>query len=268
MIGNIITSNVTKRPTTLQIALGVLLREKSLIECFHDLGVTCSYDEVLRFKTSAAAAAVDGNTTSRPITDGDNGLVQAVADNFDANISQNGIRSTHALALLLTQPQQTEHDHAEDKEIIRRLKKEELHKPVTSEVPIKHYNGTKKPPMPPCEAKHSVLTLKVLAQQTILHRRSQDLDFDFLKNIVTDSLPPEYSGFNTKLTREQGQSHKPATKEMYTPLIDMVPSDPDTMMSAMTEAKRLTLQCGQNIHRLYSRPTAISCNDKRHVGAS
>ena len=32
---------------------------------------------------------------------------------------------------------------------------------------------------------------------------------------------------------------------MYTPLIDMVPSDPDTMMTAMCEAQRITVECGQ-----------------------
>ena len=32
---------------------------------------------------------------------------------------------------------------------------------------------------------------------------------------------------------------------MYIPLIDMVPSDPDTMMTAMYEAQKLTVKCGQ-----------------------
>ena len=32
---------------------------------------------------------------------------------------------------------------------------------------------------------------------------------------------------------------------MYTPLIDMVPLDPDTMMTALYEAQRLTVKCGQ-----------------------
>ena len=32
---------------------------------------------------------------------------------------------------------------------------------------------------------------------------------------------------------------------MYTPLIDMDPSDPDTMMTAMYEVQRLIVQCGQ-----------------------
>ncbi len=63
--------------------------------------------------------------------------------------------------------------------------------------------------------------------------------------MVTDPLPSEYGGFNTKMTREEGQSPKPATMALYTPLIDMTPSDPDTMMTAMSEAQRLTKRCGQ-----------------------
>lgn len=73
-----------------------------MIETLYDFGVTCSYDETVRFKASAAAEAVK-KTALRGIEDSNVGLVQVVADNFDANISsQNGLRSTHALAMLLT----------------------------------------------------------------------------------------------------------------------------------------------------------------------
>ena len=57
MVGNIVTSMVTNRPTALQIALGVLVRQKSLTEQLYDFGVTSSYDEILRFKASVAHAA-------------------------------------------------------------------------------------------------------------------------------------------------------------------------------------------------------------------
>ena len=56
LMGNMVTSIVTKRPTTLQVALGVLIRSKSLVETLHEFGVTCTYDEMLRFKSSADAA--------------------------------------------------------------------------------------------------------------------------------------------------------------------------------------------------------------------
>ena len=59
--------------------------------------------------------------------------------------------------------------------------------------------------------------------------------------------PSEFGGFNTKLTRMQGHGLKPRTKAMYTRLIDIAPSDPTTMKSAMLEAKRVTKKAGQAI---------------------
>jgi len=64
---------------------------------------------VLRFKASAASAA-SKLSKLRGIKNSASGLVQAVADNFDANISSaNGLRSTHALALLISQVQSRAH---------------------------------------------------------------------------------------------------------------------------------------------------------------
>ena len=78
---------------------------KDLVNHFYDLGVTCSYDEILRLKKSAALAATTQSSLSG-ISDKHTGLVQAIADNFDADISsQNGKVSTHSLSLLLTQQQ-------------------------------------------------------------------------------------------------------------------------------------------------------------------
>ena len=95
-----ITTVIANQPTVLQIALGVLMREKSLIEHGYKFRIICSYDEVLKFKASAASGGVKQNSL-HGILDFDGALGQAVADNFDANISlQNGLLSTHALAIL------------------------------------------------------------------------------------------------------------------------------------------------------------------------
>ena len=108
-IGNIVTNSITHQARTLQVALGLILREKSLISQLHKCNVTCSYDKVLRFKAAAASAARKPSKLRR-IKDGASKLVQAVADNFDANISStNGLRSTHVLALLITQVQSRAH---------------------------------------------------------------------------------------------------------------------------------------------------------------
>ena len=47
------------------------------------------------------------------------------------------------------------------------------------------------------------------------------------------------------VTRKGGVSIQPKTKTIYLPLIDMTPSDPDTTMTALHEAKRLTKERGQ-----------------------
>ncbi len=58
LIGNIITSVVKSLATPLQIALAVLQRDsKAIIKAFFDFGITCSYDELQRFKKSAAFTA-------------------------------------------------------------------------------------------------------------------------------------------------------------------------------------------------------------------
>ena len=101
--------------------------------------------------------------------------------------------------------------------------------------------------MPSGEVKRSVLPLRILAHQAVALERAHHLDFEFFKCVATSSNPIEFGGFNTKLCREQGQSVKPATKAVYLPLIDMNPAHPDSMLTAMTAAQRLTKACGQAI---------------------
>ena len=102
-IGYILTAVVTNQPTPLQLALAVLIRDRSDIDVLNKLGITCTYDELLRFKFSAAHAAAN-SIDKMGLNAASDGLVQVVADNFDANISsQNGLQSTHALAMLVTQ---------------------------------------------------------------------------------------------------------------------------------------------------------------------
>ena len=84
--------------------MGIVIGKKTLIQDFFHFGVSCSYEEVLRYKYSAAAAAVRDLNLMGISTDSIR-LIQVVSDNFDTNIfSQNGPVSTHALAMLLTCP--------------------------------------------------------------------------------------------------------------------------------------------------------------------
>ena len=134
VIGNIITNAVTNQPTQLQIGFGVTLGKKSLVQQFHDLGICCSYDEQLRFKASVAVAA-SNKTKLTGIQSSGMGLVQAIADNFDANIaSPNGLKSTHALALLMTKVCPNTEECQEDT-TTKRCKKENVMDSTPSGIP-------------------------------------------------------------------------------------------------------------------------------------
>lgn len=245
MIGSIITSTLHNHPTDLQIDLGVLIRDsKKLINLLHAFGVTCSYDEILRFKKSAAfSAAADMDFLG--ISQADSGLIQVVVDNFDADISsQNGKLSTHSLAVLFTQKEQDQIPH-DTLPTIKRIKKSEMSEPVEYELQVQRFNGPKNPELPQQAAMKSVLPLKVLAHKVLSRQRADQTDAAFMEDVLTKDRCPEFNGYNTANSRQQGVSVQPKTRAVYLPLIDMIPSDPDTMMTALAQAQQLTSKMGQ-----------------------
>ena len=233
LIGNIVTSIISNNPTNLQIALGNLIRDsKSLINQMYQFGVTCSYDEILQFKKSAALAATNDIQLSG-IHEGDGGLIQTLVDNFNADISsQNRRLTTHSLAMLITQPCTQPNKNQNIPSTIPRVSKADMSQQIDFELPIQRYQGPKK-------------VLKVLCSCIIAKERAEELDFSFMSEINSNDNCPEFNGFNTSIAREHGQALKPKTQAVYLPLIDMLPSDPDTMMTALQEAKRLTNERGQ-----------------------
>ena len=103
MIGSIITNMVTGIFTPLQLSLGLYIHEKSKINELQRYLVTSTYDEIRRFRLSASLAADDESTKLK--LDANNGMIQYISDNFDAQIcSQNGLKQTHGLASVVTQP--------------------------------------------------------------------------------------------------------------------------------------------------------------------
>ena len=140
LMGNIVTYIITGKPTPLLISLGIVARDKSLISLLNTFCVTCTYDEVLRFRASSASAAADKMEDLGLMT-AENGLVQVVANNFDASISSpNGIASTHALAILVTQNQNYSPEQ-KGPSTIRRLGKLEVKKEVVPDIST-HFRRT------------------------------------------------------------------------------------------------------------------------------
>jgi len=141
----------------------ILLREKTFIDYFYS-----------KFKNSAAQAAAD-DSKLQGLFDSNVGLVQASADNFDANIaSPNGLKSTHSLALLLTQLQENVEHLESDPTTLRRIRKDEMKEEPSPPVQIQRYNGPKKPNMPE-GLKHAVLPLKVIVAQLVSVNRAGSL---------------------------------------------------------------------------------------------
>ena len=91
--------------------------------------------KVQRFKASAVKAAVD-QSSRRRVADASRGLIQVVVDNFDANIaSQNGLVSTHSLAMLLAFKDETAEAHTDDT-TIRRLTRDEMKIPAAEDIAV------------------------------------------------------------------------------------------------------------------------------------
>ena len=88
LIGNMVTSVLRRHATPLQIALGVLMHRKKIIQHMYDYNVTCSYDELRRYKKSSAVARYTKLKREERAPVSVNGLVQIIADNFDADMSR------------------------------------------------------------------------------------------------------------------------------------------------------------------------------------
>ena len=244
LIGNIVTSKVAKRFTQLSLTLAVMVGKKKTVKKLSKFGVVSTYDELNRFRVSAAAAA-HKKIRNGPLRHHSQGLVQGLADNFDLNISSvNGQKQTHSMALMMVQSGGNISDDEEEDEIPR-LKKEELKDVEFEEIPKVEYQGPKQPSMPTQCSKQKVQSLKVLAMAASTVNIGKEVDFEFFRALATQDSTREFSGFNTKRFREAGVMLQPKTSSMYTPLIDEIPSDPTTVLTTLTEAIRLTEETGQ-----------------------
>ena len=87
-----IITAATSHPSMLQIALGLLVREKKIHQLYA-FSASGFYDKIRRYKISVAATT----NFSEVKLNGNQGLIQSVCDNYDTNItSQNGLKTTHS----------------------------------------------------------------------------------------------------------------------------------------------------------------------------
>ena len=176
LLGNVITSVVTNRWTDLQVSLAVMVRSKQTVQHLSDYSVVCSYDELLRFRYSAAVFA--STLKSQAILQHcSKGLVQSIADNFDCNISSlTGLEQTHCLALMMIQSGLGEHEDADTE--IPRLRKEEMKESELSDVEVLQYHGPKKPLMPAEKAKLVENTESLIGKRKASYEIALDKDLE------------------------------------------------------------------------------------------
>ena len=125
---------------------------------------------------------------------------------------------------------------------------------------VQNYSGLKKSNMPNMPKYRSPLSLKHLAHQAIVNRLGQQKDFGFFHSIAIDPNTPEYSGFNTRSAREIGILKSKKAIAVYTPLIDLKPSDHTTIFTAMVETDYD--KCNRSkAHDTALQPTIIQSHD-------
>ena len=159
--------SLSKSPfRSLQLSIAVLLKKKKYIDALNRFGITPSYDEFKLFKSSCAFHSSNEKIPKQLSTN--NNLIQGVGDNFDCDIhSQNGLKQTHSMALILTQQEKSENSLKKVHVTIKRLKKSDIPGLKFNEHEISRYKGPVKPPMPQNEAVYKVMSLAVLARQAI-----------------------------------------------------------------------------------------------------
>ncbi len=209
-----------------------------------------SYDEVLRFRKSAAKYVEDNAATLHRMM----GLTQTVGlifgwyDNFDLLVSTpNGRRETHAMATeFQMHPAGIINGSTEpgiSTLIFPRLTSVQAKSVGKNRaIQLVHYTGPKKAKPPAIPTHAGISYTEVCAWQASLVA-AQEADTQWLNNLSQGQEAMEWNGFNNQLSRTQGVL-KPATTYMFGPLIDAPPSHPDTILTTLTCMQRSLVDMG------------------------
>ena len=75
--------------------------------------------------------------------------------------------------------------------------------------------------------------------------RAREVDVHFMKTIAINNNACEYGGYLTMVTRGHYHTVGPITDTRYIPLLDIKPSDPPAVKTAIVKAKLSSSNCGQ-----------------------
>ena len=94
---------------------------------------------------------------------------------------------------------------------------------------------------------------------------ADEADLTFLQDVMSVKDYPEYSGYMTRSSREQGHALQEHTKGLYLPLLNLKPSDESTMLTGMLKAVEMSKAAGQEyvvtLDQLYRVALHVLCND-------
>ena len=65
--------------------------------------------------------------------------------------------------------------------------------------------------------------------------------------MLTEPSVPDFAGYNTRKIRESGQLVQNKIKVIYRPLINKMPSDPSTILTAMCDVESASERAGQQV---------------------
>ena len=251
-----------RNQTTLGLAVKLHHRHGSseMIKLLHDHGFIVSYEEVIRFRKSAAKFSGDKSSMIHQAM----GLMRNVGpifgwfDNLDLLVSTpNGRRATHVMAHEFQQHsagiiQIGSAQPGVMSLVIPRLLKtaaRSLNISTSRSIPLQHYMGPKKvnPPMIPMTS--GVSYADVCAREQSLNA-AQLKDTQWLNSLRSDESM-EWYGFNNQLARQEAPSpSKAATVYLFGPLIDAPPSHPDTVLTSLLYMKKSLSELGMSYANL------------------
>lgn len=218
---------------------------RELIESLNDHGFVTKYDEVLRFRKSAAQFVTKdpaeyhkslGLTTEL-------GPIFSWADNYDLYITTpNGMKSTHAMVSEFTQHPapgtiMTGNIGVMQLKIPRLRWTEERSLRLTHQsLQLEHYSGPPKlkPPALPVKSPSPEEMRQVSTSLT----QAKERDAAWLSQLFSHLNPVDWAGYNTYEDRKSQTTTKPKTIAVFGPLIDSPPSHPDTVLTTLVYLER------------------------------
>lgn len=179
-----IQRHITRNPNQTTLGLATKIHHKFgsrvAIYILHEFGYTASYEEVIRFRNSAAKFVGEQGFSAMGLSV-NGGLIGVWCDNYDLNVyTPNGAQETHAMAIEFTQ-QATENSFETPMPKTPRLSKTEVSDLKLSElspVEFAHYQGSKNP-TPPTVTVHEGQSLDEImrTEESVASAAKADLEW-------------------------------------------------------------------------------------------